>query len=65
MQYKNSQKTSFLMRKAKKKNFHVVMKTFIQKNLLKTYIQPKKMDFFFGLASHAINLEFCLASRKT
>ena len=33
------------MRKAKK-NFHVVMKTFIQKNLLKTYIQPKKMDFF-------------------
>ena len=36
------------MRKAKK-NFHVVMKTFIQKNLLKTYIQPKKMDFLLVL----------------
>ena len=39
-------KNQLFNEKAKKKNFHVVMKTFIQKNLLKTYIQPKKMDFF-------------------
>ena len=64
MQYKNSQKTSFLMRKAKKK-FSCCYEDFYSEKLAENLYSTQKNGLFFSLASHARNLEFCLASRKT